>query len=51
MNTSDFHDSHGLYGVPLGLRPHLWDGGRSRLEIKVEFYEGVVPLSALLALY
>ena len=51
MNSFDSQDSHGVRSVPLGLHPHLWNGGRSRLEIKVEFYEGVVPLSAVLALY
>jgi len=48
-SSSDSSDSHGIYDVHLGLYPYLQDGSRSRLEIKVEFHEGVVPLSALLA--
>ena len=44
-------DSHGVCVVPLGLHPYLRNGGRSRMEIKVEFHEGVVPLSTLLAIY
>ena len=48
---SDFWYSGGMYDVPLGLHPYLGNGGRSRLEIEVEFHEGAVPLSTLLALY
>ena len=47
-------NSHGVTGVcaaPLGLHPHLWNRGRSHVEIKVEFHEGAVPFSTLLALY
>ena len=51
LNSSDSHDSHGVYDVPLGLYPHLRNGGRSCLEIKVELHEGPVPFSALHALY
>ena len=40
-----------MYNVLLGLHPYLRSGGRSRVEIKGEFHEVVVPLSALLALY
>ena len=48
---ADAQDSHGVYDVRLGLNPYLRNGGRSRVEIKEEFHEVVVPLSALLALY
>jgi len=48
--SSDSQDSRSVCGVPLGLHPHFWNGGRSRLEIKVDFYEGPVSLSTLLAL-
>jgi len=51
LRSSDSRDSHGVYDVHLGLHSYLQDGGRSRLEIKVEFHEGPVPLSALLAFY
>ena len=40
-----------MYDVYLGLHPYLRNGGRSRVEIKVEFREGVIPPSTLLALY
>ena len=40
-----------MYDIPLGLHTYLRNGGQSRLEIKVEFHEGAVPLSTLLALY
>jgi len=40
-----------MYDISLGLHPYLRNGGRSRLEIKVEFHEGAVPLSTLLAVY
>ena len=43
--------SHGLYNIYLGLHPDIQHGGRSGLEIKVEFYEGAVPLSTLHAIY
>jgi len=49
--SSDSRDSRGVYDVHLGLHSYLQDGGRSRLDIKVEFHEGTVPLSALLAFY
>ena len=49
--SSDCRDSRSNYDVPLGLHPHLRNGGQSRMEIKVEFYEGVIPLSTLLAVY
>ena len=44
-------NSHGVCAISLGLHSYLRNGGRSRVEIKVEFHEGVVPLSTLLALY
>ena len=44
-------NSDSVYDVPLGLHSYLWDGGRSRLEIKVELHEGAVPLPTLLAFY
>ena len=44
-------DSRGICNVHMGLYHYLHNGGRSRLEIKVEFYEGLIPLSTLLALY
>ena len=47
----DARDSDGVYDVPLGLPPYLRNGSRSRVEIKVKFHEGTVPLSTLLALY
>jgi len=51
LRSSDTHDSGGVCDVHLGLHPYLQVGGRSRLESKVEFHEGAVPLSALLAFY
>ena len=51
LNSSDSRDSCSVYYVYLGLHPYLQDGGRSRLEIKVEFHEGAVSLSALFACY
>jgi len=51
LRSSDSRDSRGTYDVHLGLHSYLQDGGRSRLEIKVEFHEGALPLSALLAFY
>ena len=51
MRSSDSRDSRGVFDVHLGLRPYLQDGGRSCLANKVEFHEGAVPLSALLAPY
>ena len=51
LSFSDCHHSHGMYDVLLGLYPYLRNGGQSRLEIKMEFYEGTVPFSALPALY
>ena len=51
MCYPDSRDSRGVYDVPLGLHPHLRNGGRSRVEITGEFHEGVVPLSTLLAIY
>ena len=51
LNSSDPPDSRGVYDVHFGLHSYLQDGGRSRLEIKVEFYEGAVPLSTLLTFY
>ena len=51
LSISDFRHSHGVCDVPLGLHPYLRNGGRSCLEIKVEFHERAVPLSTLLALY
>ena len=44
-------DSRGMYAIHLGLHPYPRNGGQSRLEIKMESHEGVVPLSTLLALY
>jgi len=40
----------GICDVHFKLHPCLQNGGRARLEIKVEFHEGAVPLPALLAL-
>jgi hypothetical protein len=40
-----------MRAVPLGLHYYFRNGGRPRMEIKVEFHEWIVPLSALLALY
>ena len=51
LNSSDSRDSRGVYDVHLGLYSYLQDGDRSRLDIQVEFHEGAVPLSTLLALY
>jgi hypothetical protein len=51
LKRSDSRDSRGIYDVHLGLHSYVQDGGRSRLVIKMEFYEGAVPLSALLAFY
>ena len=51
LRFSDSCDSHSVFDVHLGLHPYLQDGGRFRLEIKVEFHEGAVPLSALFAFY
>ena len=51
LSSSDYHDSRGIHDVHLGVHCYLQDGGRSRLEIKVEFHKGAVPLSALLAFY
>jgi hypothetical protein len=51
LGSSDSRHSHGVYDVPLGLHAYLRNGGRSRLEIQVEFHEGAVPLSTLLGLY
>jgi len=51
MRSSDYYNSHGSYDIYLGLHPYLQDGGQSCLEIQVEFHEGIVPLSALLAFY
>ena len=47
----DAQNSHGMYDVRLGLHPHLRNGSRSHLEIKVELHEGAVPLPTLLAFY
>ena len=51
LSSSNTPNSHSANNVPLGLHPYLRNGGRSRLEIKVEFHEGAVPLSTLLAFY
>ena len=51
LRSSDSRDSRGIYDVYLGLHSYFHDGGRFCLEIKVEFHEGAVPLSALLAFY
>ena len=51
LRSSDSSNSHRVFDVHLGLHPYLQDGGRSRLEIQVEFHEGVIPLSTLLAFY
>ena len=53
LRSSDSLDtgSRGIYNVYLGFHSYLQDGGRFCLEIKVEFHEGAVPLSALLAFY
>jgi len=40
-----------MYNVLLGPHPYLRNGGRSRVEIKGEFHEVVVPLPTVLALY
>ena len=50
-NYSQFHHSRGLYDVCLGLHHYLQNGGRSGLEIQVDFHEGAVPFSTLLAIY
>ena len=49
LSSSDSHDSHSVDDVSLGLHPYLPNGGRSRMEIKVEFHEGAILLSTLLA--
>ena len=43
--------SRRVYDIYLGLHPYLRNGGRSGLEIGVEFHEGAVLLATLLALY
>ena len=50
LRSSDSSDSCGVFDVHLGLYPYFQDGGWFRLEIKVEFHEGAVPLSTLLVL-
>jgi len=47
----DSRNSRMFYHSYLGLLPYLRNGGRSRLEIEVEFHEGAIPLSKLLALH
>ena len=51
LGSSDCRDSRSNYDVLLGLHPYLRNGSQSCMEIKVEFCEGVIPLSALLAVY
>ena len=50
-SPTDCSDSRSVFSVNLGLHPYLQDGGRSCLEIKVEFHEGAVSLSALHSFY
>ena len=50
-SLSNYYHSHGRYNIYLGLHPYFQHGGRSGLEIKVEFHEGPVPLSTLPAIY
>ena len=45
------YHSRGSYSVCLGLHPYLPDGSRSGLETEMEFHEGAILLSTLLALY
>ena len=51
LSCSDSRDSHSVYDFSLGLHHYLRNGGRSRVEIKVDFHERVVSLSTLLDLY
>ena len=51
LNFSHFVHRRGVYSVYLGLHPYLPNGSRSGLEIKMEFHEGALLLSTLLALY
>jgi len=51
LSPSNSCHSHGLCDIYLGLRPPVQRGGRSGLEIKVEFHERAVPLSTLPAIY
>jgi len=50
LSCFDSWDSHSVYDISLGLHHYLWNGGRSRVEIKVDFHEGAVSLSMLLDL-
>jgi len=40
-----------VHTIYLGLHTYIPNGGRSRLEIEMEFHEGAVSLSTLLAVY
>ena len=51
LSCSDSRNSHSVYDISLGLHHYLQNGGRSGVEIKVDFHEGVVSLSTLLDLY
>ena len=50
MSSSDSRRSRIMYNVPLGLYPHIRNGGRSCLEIKVDLHEGLVSFSTLFEL-
>jgi len=39
-----------IYDIYMGLHPYLRNGGRSGLEIEVEFHEGAILVSTILAL-
>ena len=51
MSPSNSYHSHGLYDIHLGLHPYVQYGGRSDLEIEVEFHERTVPLSTPPAIF
>ena len=48
LSSSDSQDSPSMYDIPAGLHHYLRNGGGPRVEIKVDFLKGVVPLSTLL---